>query len=202
MPGGAPTFRRVNILFAEEPCSWEIRYQIRSRQSTREWSGTETSCMPILLEALCDKSCFARKFAWLGKRNATISPVQPKVNALAAHPGSCVACAARGVRCGAHRRLCGQRGRRGGGAWNAADPQRARRKRPSRSCRSRRIKSCTSCWYGEPPARLRARARARARARIVMPAAWRPPLSGFCAWLVVGLTSPQTQQSSGGPADA
>jgi hypothetical protein len=47
-------------------------------------SAQATSCMPILLEALCDKSCFARKFAWLGKRNATISPVQPKVTALEA----------------------------------------------------------------------------------------------------------------------
>jgi len=34
--------------------------------------------MPILTD-LCDKSCFARKFAWLGKRDATIAPVQPKV---------------------------------------------------------------------------------------------------------------------------
>lgn len=34
--------------------------------------------MPVLVD-LCDKSCFARKFAWLGKRNATIAPVQPKV---------------------------------------------------------------------------------------------------------------------------
>ena len=36
--------------------------------------------MPILFQDLCDKSCFARKFAWLGKRNATIAPVQPKVS--------------------------------------------------------------------------------------------------------------------------
>jgi hypothetical protein len=35
--------------------------------------------MPVLAD-LCDKSCFARKFAWLGKRNATIAPVQPKVH--------------------------------------------------------------------------------------------------------------------------
>lgn len=37
--------------------------------------------MPVLAD-LCDKSCFARKFAWLGKRNATIAPVQPKKKAV------------------------------------------------------------------------------------------------------------------------
>jgi hypothetical protein len=32
-----------------------------------------------MLADLCDKECFARKFAWLGKRNAKIAPVAPKV---------------------------------------------------------------------------------------------------------------------------
>ena len=81
--------RRVNISVLKSHMFVGKISSYGSRQST--------SCMPILLEALCDKSCFAREFAWLGKRNATISPVQPKVKPLAAHPGSCVACAARGV---------------------------------------------------------------------------------------------------------
>lgn len=37
--------------------------------------------MPLI--DLCDKSCFARSFAWLGKRNAKIAPVQPKVRGFA-----------------------------------------------------------------------------------------------------------------------
>ena len=35
--------------------------------------------MPILAN-LCDKACFAHKFSWLAKRDATISPVKAKVN--------------------------------------------------------------------------------------------------------------------------
>ena len=35
-----------------------------------------------MLADLCDKECFARKFAWLGKRNAKIAPVAPKKKAV------------------------------------------------------------------------------------------------------------------------
>lgn len=36
--------------------------------------------MPILAN-LCDKACFAHKFSWLAKRDATISPVKAKKKA-------------------------------------------------------------------------------------------------------------------------
>jgi hypothetical protein len=45
--------------------------------------------MPLI--DLCDKSCFARSFAWLGKRNAKIAPVQPKVRGFAGTLGLAVA---------------------------------------------------------------------------------------------------------------
>ena len=52
-----------------------------------------------MLADLCDKECFARKFAWLGKRNAKIAPVAPKVRARhARNPLSRFACLPRSLR--------------------------------------------------------------------------------------------------------
>ena len=72
-----------------------------------------------MLADLCDKECFARKFAWLGKRNAKIAPVAPKVRARHARnplsrfaclptPGACALLRASPARCRVDRRTGGK----------------------------------------------------------------------------------------------